>query len=373
MCEKTKILLLAGEDSGLIYANLLRERFSNSEVKTYQDYFPTSSLAVMGFIPVLKKLFFFLKVARTMKALIREWKPDVVVTIDYPGLNLKLASYAKKLDIPTVHIVCPQVWAWHKNRIPKIAASLSKLLCFFPFEPGLFEKTSLDAKFIGHPLVDTFDNDKKAFYKDESKRIVAMLPGSRLGEINRILPRLLETVKLLSDDKSLRFIVPAATHRARVQIEEIVKSAFPKDENCPVEIQDGEARNLLRNADVAAVASGTATLEAALAKCPTVLVYAASPALVWFARRVIKDIKHIGLANIIAEKTSLPPPMPELIQEDFTPKATSSILRKWLDSTEERARAIDALNVVTSKLKTDGGTINRAIAEINQLLKEKEV
>ena len=140
-----KILLLAGEESGVLYAERLvgHLRAFRAEIHGYGDYgFRTSDLAVMGFWPVLRRLFYFLGVARTMKRVIREWSPDIVVTVDYPGLNLKLAAYAKGLGIPAVHIVCPQVWAWHQGRIPKVAASLTKLLCFFPFEPKLFEGTA---------------------------------------------------------------------------------------------------------------------------------------------------------------------------------------------------------------------------------------
>ena len=141
---KSKILLLAGEESGVLYADrlaaLLRAR--GTEIRGYGDYgFATSDLAVMGFWPVLRRLFYFLGVARTMKRAIREWRPDAVVTVDYPGLNLKLAAFAKGLGIPAVHIVCPQVWAWRSGRIPKVAAALTKLLCFFPFEPELFRET----------------------------------------------------------------------------------------------------------------------------------------------------------------------------------------------------------------------------------------
>ena len=132
-----KVLLLAGEESGVLYAERLRRALPGCEFKTYQDHYKTSDLAVMGFWAVIKRLFFFLGVQRTMKRIIREWKPDVVVTIDYPGLNLKLAAYAKARGIPAVHLVCPQVWAWHQGRIPKVAAAVNRLLCFFPFEPAL--------------------------------------------------------------------------------------------------------------------------------------------------------------------------------------------------------------------------------------------
>lgn len=362
MEKKVKMLLLAGEESGLIYANLLRERFAGAEIRTYQDFFSTSDLAVMGFIPVLKRIFFFLKVKKTMMRLVREWRPDAVVTIDYPGLNLKIAAYAKSLGIPAVHIVCPQVWAWHSDRIPKIAASLTKLLCFFPFEPALYDGTGLDVKFIGHPLVDTFGVERKTVPGDG--RTVALLPGSRAGEIKRILPRLLETAKILSSDPTLKFVVPAASPKARRQIDAIVS----ENAVASVTVVDGGARELLAKADVAAVASGTATLEAALAKCPTVLVYAVSPFLAWFARRVIKGVRHIGLANIIAEKTNLVPPMPEMLQEDFVPSAVASKLRSWLDDADARKEIVDALEKVTDSLRGDGGAVNRAVIEIKEAL-----
>ena len=158
-----KALLLAGEESGVLYAERLAEilRDAGAEVRGYGDYgFQTADLAVFGIWEVLRRIFYFLGVARTMKRAIREWRPDVVVTIDYPGMNLKLAAYAKGQGIPAVHIVCPQVWAWHRGRVPKVAAALTELLCFFPFEPEIFKGTDLNAKFIGHPLV--------SMVKDES-------------------------------------------------------------------------------------------------------------------------------------------------------------------------------------------------------------
>jgi len=153
-----KLLLLAGEDSGILYADRLRRLLPDAEVRGYSDYgFATSDLAVMGILPVLMKLPYFLRVARTMKRAIDEWRPDAVVTIDYPGMNLKLAAYAKSRGIPAVHVVCPQVWAWHQGRIPKIAAGVTRLMCFFPFEPQLFdgvEAKDFKAMFVGHPLLD---------------------------------------------------------------------------------------------------------------------------------------------------------------------------------------------------------------------------
>ena len=414
---KPKILLLAGEESGVLYAECLAVplRSAGAELRGYGDYgFKTADLAVFGIWEVLRRIFYFLRVARTMKRAIREWRPDVVVTIDYPGMNLKLAAYAKGLGIPAVHIVCPQVWAWHRGRIPKVAASLTKLLCFFPFEPELFKGTDLNAKFIGHPLVKLVENevkhlpikaedcarnmgtdpekmgekmgtdpDKNAVLQ-EKEVILALLPGSRRGEIQRILPRLLKAVTLMQSgalratrpadatDKpwgqtlktkgqTLKIVIPAANEMAEREIARIIASF---DGLPPIEVQRGNARALLRKATCAAVASGTATLEAALVRCPTVLVYAVSPLLAWILRRAITGVRHAGLANIIAEKCGFDPPMPELLQEAFTPEAAAGYLNSWLSDESARAEASAKLDGAMAYLKAEGEPLEIAAQEI---------
>lgn len=370
---KFKVLLLAGEESGVLYAERLAEhlRAAGADIRGYGDYgFKTADLAVMGFWPVLRRLFYFLGVARTMKRAIREWRPDVVATVDYPGLNLKLGAFAKGLGIPSVHMVCPQVWAWHRGRIPKVAAALTKLLCFFPFEPKLFDGTGLDARFIGHPLVKVVEREQSATSLAgdmvRGMKTIALLPGSRIGEIQRILPRLLQALKMLvgkkrSEPLLLRVCIPAANTAAEREIRRIM-GRF--DGLPPIELQKGKARDLLRIADCAAVASGTATLEAALVRCPTVLVYAVGPFLAWFARRVIKGVKHVGLANVVAEKCGFEPPMPELLQEDFTPDAVALQLERWLADVSLRNEAAKRLDMAMGYLQTDGDPLAIAAEEI---------
>jgi len=340
-----KALILAGEESGVHYAEriaeALRAEFPGVEVRGYSDYgFATSELAVFGFWAVLKRIFFFLKVKRTIERAIREWSPDVVITVDYPGMNLKLAAYAKSRGIRAVHVVCPQVWAWHSGRIPRIEASLDRLCCFLPFEPAIFRPGL--AEFVGHPLVREFAETSA---QRRERRLVALLPGSRLGEIEKHLPTLLEAVAPIKD---IRVVIPAANDRARAAIDKIVAGCGLR-----VEVQSGGARELLLRADVAAVASGTATLEAALARCPTVLVYKVSPLLAAFLRRAIKGVKHAGLANIIAEKSGGECPMPELLQEDFTAEATRAYLEKWLSDESARADAASALDSTVRRLTCD--------------------
>ncbi len=388
MARSLKVVLLAGEESGVLYARRLQQelcRAAGCEVK-FRGYdtegFKTGDLAVMGFWPVLKRLGYFLGVAKTMKRVIATWRPDVVVTIDYPGLNLKLAAYAKNLGIPAVHVVCPQVWAWHQNRIPKIAAALTKLLCFFPFEPKLFAQTGLDAKFIGHPLVDVFASEGTVgadAAETARPEILALLPGSRLGEIHRHLPRLVEALDILAaktDVSNMEVRVPAANDKAAVEIRRILRTfGFSSDSSDPsvlrsakltLHLQQGRARELLRSATVAVVASGTATLEAALARCPTVLVYAVSPLLAWFARRVITGVHYIGLANVIWEKSggTGEAPMPELLQEAFTPEAVASRLVRWLTDDAARQTARQRLEEAMALLKSDGNALGLAAREI---------
>ena len=205
-----KLLLLAGEESGVLYAERIagavRGKDPSVEIRGYGDYgFETSDLAVIGLFAVLRKILYFLRVKQTMERAIDEWRPDVVCTVDYPGLNLKLAAYAKKRGIRAVHVVCPQVWAWKKGRIPKIEASLDKLCCFFPFEPALFKPGF--AEFVGHPLVDEMRDDlntEARRHREGDEKVLAILPGSRIGEIEKHLPTLLETVQKLQQSPCLR-------------------------------------------------------------------------------------------------------------------------------------------------------------------------
>ena len=365
-----KILLLAGEESGMIYrekiAAKIRARCPDAEIRGYGDYgFKTGDLAVMGIVQVLKKLRYFLGVKRTMERAIDEWRPDVVCTVDYPGLNLKLAAYAKAKGIRAVHVVCPQVWAWHQSRIPKIERSLDKICCFFPFEPQIF-RPGLGV-FVGHPLVEEMWEEGRR-KREEGRRkeagkgkgdggpLLALLPGSRLGEIRHHLPKLMQAImQLRKEMPTLRVVIPAANEKAQRAIVAL-GGAHP-----PFEIQAGGARELLRRADAAVVASGTATLEAALARCPTVLVYHVDLLFEIICRITLKGVKHIGLINIVCEKTGHDCPMPELIQQDFTVPKMLSYLRPWLTDPSANAAARGALEKAVGLLKTDGDAVARIV------------
>ena len=370
-----KLLLLAGEESGVLYAKRIAEAVRSKnpsvEIRGYGDYgFEISDLAVMGFFAVLRKIRFFLRVKRTMERAIDEWQPDVVCTVDYPGLNLKLAAYAKKRGIRAVHVVCPQVWAWKKGRIPRIEASLDKLCCFFPFEPALFEPGF--AEFVGHPLVDEMGTSypqrpRCAALADVTSprsegaagKVLAVLPGSRMGEIEKHLPVLLEVVEMLQKEiPDLKVIIPAANDKAYSKTTSVLLSSLIPHPSF-LRVTHGGAREALRDADAAIVASGTATLEAALAGCPTVLVYRVGWFFAFLARRLIKGVRHIGLANIIAEKAGVPCPMSELLQEDFTAANIVRSVRPWLTDPVANAEVRRSLADTMKLLRSDGGAIER--------------
>jgi len=365
-----RMLLLAGEESGELYARQIRAAVLRAspatEIRGYSDAgFEISDLAVMGLLGVLRKIFFFMRVKRTMMRMIDEWRPDVVCTVDYPGMNLRLAAYAKSRGVRTVHVVCPQVWAWKRGRIPKIEASLDRLCCFFPFEPALFKPGF--ATFVGHPLAKGWGKKESASAKatvdKEGKnpegaggKLLAVLPGSRIGEIRHHMPTLMEAVRRLRGDvPGLRVVVPAANEAARGAILGEMGGAAAEG----VEVRLGGAREVLREADAAVVASGTATLEAALAGCPTVLVYKVDPVFAFLARRVITGVRHIGLANIVAEKAGAECPMPELLQEDFTADAVAGRLREWLTDVEANDAARRKLSETVARLLPEGDPIER--------------
>ena len=359
-----KLLLLAGEESGVIYARRICEEVlrmhPDAEIRGYSDYgFEIGDLAVFGIWEVLKRIGYFLRVKCTMERAIDEWKPDVICTIDYPGMNLKLAAYAKSKGVRAVHVVCPQVWAWKQGRIPKIEASLDHLCCFLPFEPAIFKPGF--AEFVGHPLVDEMQPEERVTATASDVRILAMLPGSRMGEIERHMPVLAEVAaELLRDIPDLKIVIPAANERAFAKISSILagfKALGLKADT--LNVRKGGARALLRAADAAVVASGTATFEAAMVNCPFVLVYKVGPLLAAFLRRAITGVKHVGLINVIAEKAGAPCPMPELLQENFTVRNVLAQIRPWLTDATANAKARKSLSETMKLLQSDGDAIKK--------------
>ncbi len=376
-----RVLICAGEVSGDMHAaalmRALRERMPGPLVfrgfggdamraEGAELLYHTDRIAIIGITPVIKNLPFLLGMIRRMKRDIQDWRPDLVLTVDYPGMNLRLAKFAHDNGLKTVHYICPQVWAWHRGRIPKIARMLDLLLCIFPFEPELFKDTPLQALFTGHPLVDRAAETRAeppAALPWLGRHRIALLPGSRTGEITRILPRLLAAATLL--EKRLggdcSFIIPAPTPKMRALGEAVAAAAPVKPQH--LSFVDGQARQVMLQAHTAAVASGTATLEASLMCCPTVLVYTASFITYLAARCFATGVNHLGLANIIAGKEV----MPELLQHDFTPERLADLLYRYLTDSGFRAQTLEALDAVNAVLGA-GNASSRAADAIAGLL-----
>jgi len=381
MSPHLKIMICAGEVSGDMHAaalmRALRERLGRPALfrgfggdamaaEGAELLYHTDRTAIMGITPVIRNLFFLLGMMRRMRREMRAWRPDLLLTVDYPGMNLRLARFAHARGIRTVHYICPQVWAWHRGRIPKIARFLDLLLCILPFAPELFDGTRLKAVFTGHPLVDRADETRaapEAALPWRGTHRVALLPGSRKSEIARILPCLLEAAAMLERrlGGDCSFIIPAPNAAIRKLGEAVAASAPVKPQGL-VFVQ-GQARQVMMQARAAAVASGTATLEACLLRCPTVLVYAASAFTAFCARLLVKGVKHIGLANIISGREI----MPELLQEDMRAESVADKLEQYLTDDAVRARVLRDLDEANARLGGGGAAGRAADAVISEM------
>ena len=368
-----RVLIVAGEASGDVYAGaLMRELRERSRrpllfrgiggdamlAQGLDSLCHCDQTAVIGIWEVIRHFRFFSRLLRRMTDELTSWKPDLLLTIDYPGFNLRLAARAHALGIRTVHYICPQVWIWHKSRIPKIARTIDQLITLFPFEPACFDGTPLRPVYAGHPLVDcaleTLARPEQPLPWGEGHRI-GLLPGSRFNEIRTLLPDLMAAAVLLEHRLgACSFIIPAVSARVRSVIEAELSRCQQRPRQ--LALVDGQAREVLRQAEAAAVASGTATLEASLMRCPTVLVYRTAWLTFCMLRLLLPNLRFIGLANIIAQRVV----MPELVQHDFTPQRLADHLLPYLTQPEARAAALADLDAVNATLGLGGAAVAAA-------------
>lgn len=316
----------------------------------------TADAAVMGVWEVLKHYGWFKRQFTRMLGELRECRPEVLLLIDYPGFNLRFAAAARR-EFPAmriVHYICPQVWAWHKSRIPKMAGFLNEVLCLFPFEPPIFQNTPLRATFVGHPLVDELEHELLENTARED-RLVGLFPGSREREVASLFPMMIESARLLREwNGDLKFRVPAATPAIAAQIRSLLTAA---NADRWLQVTDGGSHRLMRQATCAVIASGTATLEAACLGTPYTLVYRVAPLTYFLAKRLVK-IPHIGLVNILAGKEVVE----ELIQSAANPPRVAESLRKFLESPENRLALQDRLAETASMLGGPGAHHRAAAA-----------
>lgn len=383
-----RILIIAGEPSGDLHAaalmQALRERCPRPVVfrgcggdamraAGAELLYHTDQTAVMGFVEVLQNIRFFSRMMRRMRAELDAWRPDLVLTVDYPGFNLRFAATAHAKGFRTVHYICPQVWAWHQSRIPKIARIFDRLLVFLPFEADCFKKTALPVTFVGHPLVDrvaeTLAEPEAPLPWGAGARRLALLPGSRRPEIERIFPDMLAAAARLDAEipGGCVCIVPTPSAATRALAEKTAAAAPVRPKH--LFFVDGLARQVLRQAEAAIVASGTATLEACLMRCPTVLVYRVHPVTALLLRLLVRGVRHAGLANILAQRCGVTQEtvMPELLQEEFTPKRAAETLHPYLTDPAARERVCAAYDAV-ARILGPGGVSDRAADAVLETL-----
>ncbi len=317
----------------------------------------TDQMSVMGIVEVLKHYRFFKGVMKQVLSEVDRRKPDAALLVDYPGFNLRLAAELKKRGVKVYYYISPKVWAWNKKRIPKMAKVIDRLMVVFPFEVDVFRGTGLQVDFVGNPLVAQIDEFLAGEHKElpwQSERKVALLPGSRKQEIERILPTMLLAAKKLETQfPDVSFMIATPNER----IEGIVNGqvSLYVDKPARLDVICGNARELMRQAEAAIVTSGTATLEAALVGTPHVLVYKTSSFTYWFARTVL-TIKHIGLVNIVAGRTVCP----EILQHEASPERLCEETTKLMSETPERKAMLEGYAEVRQLLGAKKAAENAA-------------
>ena len=360
----TRILISAGEASGDIHAAAvtaaIKKIDSSAEVFGMggdalrnaggEVLFDIKDHGVMGFVEVLKKLPDLFKLRDDFEKVMDERKPDCLITVDYPGFNMKLAKLAHDKGIPVVSYIAPSAWAWHKSRAKKVAKIVDKVACIFPFEYDVYKEAGAPVEFVGHPLVDIVkpkmsQEEAMAFAgKEEGKKLILLMPGSRLMEIEKMLPTLLGAAKLIKKQlPEVSFVMPRAGTIPISLLEEKIKAS-----GLEVKITEGNNYDLFSVADLALATSGTVTLEAALCGLGSVIVYKTNP-VTYFIAKLVVNIPHIGLPNIVAAKTVLP----ELIQNDFTPANVAQEALALLES-ERNAKMKEDLAYVKERLGKPG-------------------
>lgn len=363
MSRPLRIAIVAGEVSGdTLGAGLmraLRQRFPDIEfigicgpqmqAEGGQSLFPMERLSVMGLVEVLGRL---RELFGIRDALVREFTErqiDLFIGIDAPDFNLRVEALLKPLGIPTIHYVSPSVWAWRQGRVTGIRTAVDTVLCLLPFEKQFYDAHGVNAVFVGHTLADALplQNDtvaaRVALGLDVAAEYVALLPGSRGGEVNRLAPRLLAAAKQLQQQRpQARFIIPAINAARRADIEQHLSAAGIEAQIFDDAYGAGVGRLVMAAADVVVLASGTATLEAMLLKKPMVVVYYLHW-LTWLIARWLVKVPYVGLPNLLAGK----PLVPELLQDAASPEGIARETLRWLQDAayrEERLAQFTALH-----------------------------
>lgn len=338
-----KIMFSAGEASGDTHgasvAKALLEKYPEAQLfgmggdlmkqAGVDIIYDIQQLGFIGIVEIVKHLPTFFKLRSFLKEAILREKPDVLVCIDYPGFNMKLAKVAKELHIPVVYYIAPTIWAWNKGRGKDIAKTVTKVASIFPFEAEAYREFGVDVEFVGNPLVDIVHPTMSVeaalahFGADATNRNILLMPGSRKQEVEGLLPTMLAAAdRLYKNHKGLKFFLPRAHTIPRENIDRILQGY-----SVPVTVTEGYNYDLMQICTACIAASGTATLETALMNVPTVLIYKVA-SLTYGIGKLLVNIDHIGLPNIMAKRRIIP----ELLQGEVTPENVERELANILDN-----------------------------------------
>jgi lipid-A-disaccharide synthase len=381
--KSKKILLVAGEVSGDLHGSHLVEAIQRIEPEVrffgvggeglerrgMKLLYPASSLSVVGITEVFLKLGTIFKALRGLKRSLEREKPDLVILIDFPEFNLRLAKLAHRRGIPILYYISPQIWAWRPKRVNLIARVVKKMIVLFPFEVSLYEAAGVDVEWVGHPLLDIVKPTlpkEVAFQQlglDPKRRTVGLLPGSRVHEVERLLPPLLDSAHLLEREiPDLQFVIPLAPGLPRA-----IFSSWMKSIPISVKVVEGYAYDAMNLSELLITASGTATLEGAILGKPMIIIYRVSLPSYWVGRALIR-VDHIGLVNLVAEKEIAP----ELIQKDANPQRIADEALRILRDPILSRKMSESMAEVRQKLG-EPGAAQRAAQIVVSLMHEQQV
>ncbi len=380
-----QILIIAGEASGDIYgADLARHllktmpdlKISGIGGKRMRDagvdiLCDMSDISVVGFSEILPRLRAIKNAFNIVSGIIKSGGADLVVLIDYPGFNIRLAGAAKKAGVPSVYYISPQVWAWRKGRIRLLADRIKKMIVVLPFEEEIYKNAGINCSFLGHPLVDealstrSVKDSIRLYGLNENKTVLGILPGSRTGEVRTLLPLFLNSARIISDgNPDIQVIMAVAESLDFNEVEGIVNKWKVSNSKISPDIRliKGDANDVINVSNVIIAASGTITLQAAIFGKPMVIVYKVSFPTYVIARLLVR-VKHIGLVNIMAGRRIVP----ELVQYDATPDRIAGEVKRFLCDPQYYEQTQKELNAVRLTLGPPGAS-ERVAREIAGML-----
>jgi len=371
------VMIVAGETSGdihgarlvnamninkdIIFFGIGGDELKNAGVKVIID---AKTLSVVGITEVFSKTRGILKGMKTAKMLLKDFRPDLLILIDFPEFNLHLAKTAKKINTPILYYVSPQIWAWRSKRVKKIKKLVDHMAVILPFEARFYQKHNVNVTFVGNPLLDHPIFPK--YQPQSNELIIGLLPGSREGEVTRLLPVMAEAADIISGhftNENLKFLLPVAPSITKDQIKNILNYISFKN-NPNIVLIENNSKLVLQQSKMVIVASGTATLETALAEKPMVIIYKISPTSYYIGKLLI-NVENIGLANLVAGRRLVP----ELIQNEVTPDNIALETIKILDNKKLYNKIIKGLKHIRNILGGPGAS--QRTAKIARMLLNK--